>query len=130
MILTVKQLKQHDQPIAPQTIAEAVLVKHNSQIITLDQVLKTKVDSTADNSGLTIEGNTITHTSILTKIPEKPTAVKVLYNESGHIIGTSDLTVQVNNNPYSTANDNFLNFGDDFEIDENSNIKLKWNGIT
>ena len=45
MELTIKQLTQHGQIFIPQTTAEAVLVNNNGEIITLDSVLKNKIDT-------------------------------------------------------------------------------------
>lgn len=44
MILTVKQLSQNNEIIAPQTVAEAVLVKNNDTVIRLDTLLSYKQD--------------------------------------------------------------------------------------
>ena len=54
MELTIKQLKQHDQIFVPQTTAEAVLVKDGGEVITLDNILKRKIEQiiTPAGSGL------------------------------------------------------------------------------
>ena len=39
MELTIKQLKQGGQVFVPQTTAEAVLVKDQTEVLTLDKVL-------------------------------------------------------------------------------------------
>jgi hypothetical protein len=55
MNILVKQLKHQGSAIAPQTIAEAVLVKQGNSVITLDKALELKQNTiiTPNDSGLT-----------------------------------------------------------------------------
>lgn len=140
MILTVKQLKQNNQIIVPQTIAEAVLVKQNNTVITLDTVLKNKQNTiiTPSDSGLTqYEQNNsviLTHSTSITA-NEKPKAILVQHDNHGHIITTEPmkkLTVSLEDKPiieHDGSADNDLNFGDDFELDITNTIKLKFNNL-
>lgn len=139
MELEIKQLKQGNQIIVPQTTAEAVLVKTDSQqIIRLDQALSSKsgIIITPDNSGLTISNKNgkveINHSTIIA--PNKDfKSLKVKYNSSGHIIETipvSKLNVIVNNSKieYNGDEEKSISFGDNFIID-NNNIELTWKNI-
>lgn len=140
MELTIKQLTQHGQVFIPQTTAEAVLVNNNGEIITLDSVLKNKIEQivTPVNSGLNAykQGQNVilTHSnSIIAN--ESPSAVKILYDSNGHIVQTfptDTMRVTVDNNNYLEYNgqeDKNLMLGSDFGIDENNNIILKWNHL-
>lgn len=139
MELEIKQLKQGNQIIVPQTTAEAVLVKTDSQqIIRLDQALSSKsgIIITPDNSGLTISNKNgkveINHSTIIA--PNKDfKSLKVKYNSSGHIVETtpvSKLNVIVNNSKieYNGDEEKSISFGDNFIID-NNNIELTWKNI-
>lgn len=140
MDLIIKQLKQNNQIFVPRTTAEAVLVKSNDQVQRLDKVLDKKLEAviTPLGSGLTYtaSGQTVIlqHSNSITPIEEtKPLQVK--YDNRGHIIETKPmgkLTVVVNNTKYIESDgsqDNILSLGDDFKIDNNNNIALKWNEI-
>lgn len=140
MVLTVKQLKQNNQIIVPQTIAEAVLVKQNNAVITLDTALKNKQNTiiTPNDSGLIqYEQNNsviLTHSNNITA-NDKPKAILVQHDNHGHIIATEPmkkLTVSVEDKPiieHDGSADNNLNFGDDFETDITNTIKLKFNNL-
>ena len=140
MELTIKQLTQHGQVFIPQTTAEAVLVNNNGEIITLDSVLKNKIEQiiTPANSGLNAykQGQNVilTHSNSITA-NESPSAVKILYDSRGHIVQTSPtdtMRVTVDNNNYLEYNgqeEKNLMLGSDFGIDENNNIILKWNHL-
>ena len=90
MELTIKQLTQHGQVFIPQTTAEAVLVNDNGKIITLDSVLKNKIEQivTPVNSGLNAykQGQNVilTHSNSITA-NESPSAVKILYDSIHYI---------------------------------------------
>lgn len=139
MVLTVKQLKQNNQIIVPQTIAEAVLVKQNNAVITLDTALKNKQNTiiTPEGSGLMqVEQNNsviLTHSTNITA-NDKPKAILVQHDSHGHIIATAPMkkfTISVANTPiieHDGSADNTLNFGDDFETDTNT-IQLKFNNL-
>lgn len=140
MELTIKQLKQHGQIFIPQTTAEAVLVKDGEEIITLDNMLERKVEQviTPAGSGLSAyrQGKNVilTHSnSIIAN--ESPSSVKVKYDSRGHIvetIPTSAITVIVDQEGYLQYNgseDRNLLLGNDFEIDEDNKIILKWNHL-
>lgn len=140
MELTIKQLKQHGQIFIPQTTAEAVLVKDGKEIITLDNMLERKVEQviTPAGSGLSAyrQGKNVilTHSNFITA-NESPSSVKVKYDSRGHIvetIPTSAITVIVDQEDYLQYNgseDRNLLLGNDFEIDEDNKIILKWNHI-
>lgn len=140
MELTIKQLKQHGQIFIPQTTAEAVLVKDGEEIITLDNMLERKVEQviTPAGSGLSAyrQGKNVilTHSNSITA-NESPSSVKVRYDSRGHIvetIPTSAITVIVDQEGYLQYNgseDRNLLLGNDFEIDEDNKIILKWNHL-
>lgn len=141
MELTIKQLKQHGQIFVPQTTAEAVLVKDGEKVITLDNMLERKIEqiSTPAGSGLQAfkqEKNiiTLTHSNSITA-NESPSSVKVKYDNRGHIVEvapTSNVTVIVDQEGYLQYNgseDRNLLLGNDFGIDEDNKIILKWNHL-
>lgn len=141
MIITLKQLKKSGEVFAPQTVAEAVLVKDGENIITLNNLLEKKLENivTPVSSGLQAypQGKSvvITHSNTITA-NESPAPVQIQYDNHGHIISTTPIgktTVIVNNgNTYTVLDgteDKEIRFGDDFDTDENNNIKLKWNNI-
>lgn len=140
MELTIKQLKQHGQIFVPQTTAEAVLVKDGEEVITLDNMLGRKIEQviTPAGSGLSAykQGKNIilTHSNSITA-NESPSSVKVKYDSRGHIveaIPASAITVIVDQEGYLQYNgseDRNLLLGNDFEIDEDNKIILKWNHL-
>ena len=140
MELHIKQLKQGSQIIVPQTTAEAVLVKHNEEIIRLDQALalKSGLIITPAGSGLNSfdQNNTvvITHSNIIE--PTDTTSPLMIKDDShGHIIESEailPLNVIVNGQSYIShtgAEQNVLKLGDDFTTDEENNINLTWTNI-
>lgn len=140
MILTIKQLKQNNQIFVPQTTAEAVLVKDGENVLTLDNVLKKKIERiiTPAGSGLQTfkqENNIILAHSNSITANESPSAVKIKYDNRGHIVEvapTSNIIVMVDQENYLQYNgseDQDLLFGDDFGIDKNNKIQLKWNNL-
>lgn len=138
MNLTIKQLKQHGQIFVPQTTAEAVLVKDGEQVLTLDKILNRQVEQiiTPAGSGLSSfkQGrNTIlTHSNSITA-NESPSSVKIKYDNRGHIVEavpTSKITMTVDQEgylQYDGSQDQSILLGNDFGIDENKKIVLKWN---
>lgn len=144
MELTIKQLKQHGQIFVPQTTAEAVLVKNNEngveKVITLDNMLERKIEQiiTPAGSGLQAfkQGSNITlvHSNSITA-NEFPSSVKIKYDNRGHIVKTvptSNITVVVDQEGYFQYNgseDQNLLLGNDFGIDEDNKIILKWNHL-
>lgn len=139
MDLSIKQLKQSGKIFVPQTTAEAVLVKKDETIYTLDKVLDTKLEQviTPVGSGLNAykQGTSIiiTHSNTITA-NNSTQQVKIKYDSSGHIIETSpvsNLNVVVDTEGYIQYNgdtEKNLMFGNDFGIDNNK-ISLKWNNI-
>lgn len=139
MDLLVKQLKQYGTVFVPQTTAEAVLVKEGTTVYTLDKILEKKIEQiiTPAGSGLNAykQGTSIivTHSNIITA-NDIPQAVKVKYDNRGHIVETapvSNLNVIVDTEGYTQYNgdtEKNLMFGNDFGIDNNK-ISLKWNNI-
>lgn len=144
MELTIKQLKQHDQIFVPQTTAEAVLVKNTEngveKVITLDNILERKIEQiiTPAGSGLQAfkQGSNIilAHSNSVTA-NEFPSSVKIKYDNRGHIVETvptSNMTVVVDQEGYFQYNgseDQNLLLGNDFGIDEDNKIILKWNHL-
>lgn len=140
MILTVKQLKQNGQIIVPQTVAEAVLVKSNNSVITLNKALDKKQDKilTPIDSGLkqVLQNGQIilTHSNNITP-NEKPQALLIKHDSHGHIIESvpsGNITISIQDNPIIESNkteDQNLNLGDDFELDITNTIKLKFNNL-
>lgn len=140
MELTIKQLKQYGQIFVPQTTAEAVLVKDGEEVITLDNMLERKIEQiiTPAGSGLQAfkqEKNIIlTHSNSITA-NKSPSSVKVKYDNRGHIVEvtpTSNVTVIVDQEGYLQYNgseDRNLLLGNDFGIDEDNKIILKWNHL-
>ena len=139
MELTIKQLSQHGQIFVSQTTAEAVLVKKDETIYTLDKVLETKLEQiiTPAGSGINAykQGTSviITHSNTITA-NNSTQQVKIKYDSNGHIIETSpvsNLNVIVDTEGYIQYNgeeEKDLILGDDFGIDNNK-IALKWNNI-
>lgn len=140
MELPIKQLKQNNQIFVPQTTSEAVLVKDNSEVITLDKLLDKKVENiiTPANSGLQAfkqdKNIVLTHTNLITA-NETPSPIMIKHDSRGHIIETSQfgkLFIVVNNvgySEYNGENNRNILLGDDFKIDENNNIVLNFNNI-
>lgn len=142
MNIKVTQLNQNSQLIFPQTSAEAVLVKQGSVILTLDKVLNRKsgIIITPDNSGLNIEQNNDNTVSIKHSNPNiipnnSPEPLQIQYDIKGHIINTEPmkkLKVLVNDKSLIETNgaeEKTLEFGNNFGIDSNNKINLKWNDI-
>ena len=140
MSISIKQLKQNNQVLFPQTSAEAVLVKRGSNIITLDQFLQLKIESieTPADSGLTASKTgqqvIIKHSNPTIESNSKPEPLLVQHDHKGHITDTMParkFTIMVEGKSladYNGAEDKSLNFGDDFTTD-GTNLKLKWNNI-
>lgn len=141
MELTIKQLKQNSQIFVPQTTAEAVIVKDGSTIITLDTLLNRKVENiiTPAGSGLDAKQTTgtsyvITHSNSITS-NEAPSAVKVQYDNRGHIVATqptSNMNITVDEEAYVEYNGSkeaSVSLGNDFRIDGDNKIILKWNNL-
>ena len=137
MELTIKQLAQNSKVFVPQTVAEAVLVKKQEQVETLDQVLDQKIEEiiTPAGSGLkaTPFGKSfiITHNSEITANSE-PQPLLIQHDSRGHIIFTKNagkLVVNVDNSTILTADgtqDTELSFGSNFGMTTDKQITLKW----
>ena len=137
----IKFLKQEGQSFLPATAAEAVMVKHETGVRRLDEVLKFKIEEvvTPAGSGLTSYrlngGVIISHAnSIDQSVDElKPKIIK--YDNRGHIVEASDfgkLRVTVNGNlhtEYDGSSSSFVHFGEDF-MDSNGYIQIRWNNLT
>lgn len=133
----VKVILTNDQ-VFPQTVAEAVLV-NGDQVTTLDKVLPKKIEQiiTPNNSGLTTskQGTSVVVTHINKIMPnEAPKSYLIQYDQNGHIVNTEPIKKQittVNNAIYSQYDgntDSNINFGDDFNIN-NNNISLRWEDV-
>ncbi len=140
MELTIKQLKQGGQVFVPQTTAEAVLVKDQTEVLTLDKVLDKKLENiiTPAGSGLQAikqDKNVVLIHSNSIQANDSPVPVQIKYDNRGHIIEVApqgSLIVVVNNDEhlqYNGGNSQRLLMGDDFELDDKNNITLKWNNI-
>lgn len=105
----IRQLKDGTTLIFPLTSAESILIKQQNKVITLNDYL----------NRTTIAPNT------------KPEAVKIQYDKQGHIIVTEAVSKQsiiVNNQKYAEYTGDsevVIQFGDDFQIDNNV-ITLTW----
>lgn len=140
MELPIKQLKQNGQIFVPQTTAEAVLVKDNSQVITLNTLLERKLETiiTPAGSGLTAypQGKSVivTHSNSI-KANETTESLNIRYDNRGHIVEVAPsgkMRVIVDQDgymEYDGSADRNVELGDDFGIDENNNIALKWHNI-
>lgn len=140
MILTVKQLSQNNEIIAPQTVAEAVLVKNNDTVIRLDTLLSYKQDIiiTPAGSGLKMyqQNNSVilTHNNSIEATDSlEPRLFK--YDSNGHVTESAvegKLIVKLNDETIlesGTVQNQSINFGDDFKKDEQNNIGLNWNSL-
>ena len=138
--MKLTRILQDGNPIAPQTVDKAVLVKVFNTTTTLDKVLLTKVDS-VENTDNTLdikqEGTkvTINHSTNVTS-NDKPENLLTQINSSGHIVNLARVKPQniiVNGAKYNSYNGNTesnIEFGDDFQI-INKQINLCWgNGTT
>lgn len=136
----IKQLSQNSQVFFPQTSSEAVLVKDKEEVTTLNKVLDKKIENitTPAGSGLQAykqeQNIVLTHTnSIEANQNLSPNLIK--YDNRGHIIETvpfRKIFVKVNSKEYIEYNgqiDQEFLMGDDFGVDSNNNIVLKWNNI-
>lgn len=135
-MLAIKQLKSGGKVFFPQTVAEAVVVQDEKGINTLADTLQRKIEEvtvtdelTVTPSGTSVE---ITHTNDIDE-NSTPEPLQIQYNSKGHIIVTKPygkLFIKVNDNEkeYSGATDVTLNFGDDFQMNQDD-ITLRWNNI-
>lgn len=140
MSILIKQLKQNNQVLFPQTAAEAVLVKRGTTVITLDQILSLKIESVeapADSglvTSITGQQVIVRHSNPTIEPNTSPEPLLIQYDNKGHIINkipAGKFTITVGGQPLVETNgaeDKNLNFGDDFTTDGVS-IKLKWNNI-
>lgn len=140
MEYSIKQLSQNSQVFFPQTSAEAVLVNDTDGVITLDKVLNKKIENivTPASSGLNAykqdKSIMLTHSnSIEANEFLSPNLIK--YDNRGHIIETApfgSIQVKIDQEEYIEYNgqsNKEVLMGDDFGIDQNNNIILKWNNI-
>ncbi len=137
-MMNIKQLKQNGQIFVPQTTAEAVLVKDGEEVITLDKFLTRPTVITPAGSGLNSykqgKNTILVHSNSITA-NESPSSVKVKYDNRGHIVEavpTNNITVVVDQDSYLQYNgseDQNLLLGNDFGVDENKRIILKWNNL-
>lgn len=139
MILTIKQLSQNKEIFVPQTVAEAVLIKNNDNVITLDQALKQKQNTiiTPAGSGLIQhqQNNSVilTHSNNITAT-DKLESRLFKYDNNGHItesVPEGKITIKIENETIlesGTEIDQTINLSDDFKKEDNT-IKLNWNNI-
>lgn len=140
MIITIKQLSQNNEIFVPQTVAEAVLIKNNDNIITLNDALSYKQDKiiTPAGSGLMQypQNNSVilTHQNSITATDTLESRL-IKYDTNGHItesVKEGKLIVTLDNETIlesGTEQDQSINFGDDFKKDEQNNIGLNWNSL-
>lgn len=139
MELTIKQLAQNSKVFVPQTVAEAVLVKKQEQVETLDQVLDQKIEGVIAPAGsgliATPFGNSviISHTSEIDVTNNtEPQPLLIQHDSRGHIISTKavgKLIVNVDGSTILTADgyqDQALNFGSNFGMNTDKQVTLKW----
>ena len=137
----LKFLKQEGQPFLPITSAEAVMVKHGSGVIRLDDALKRKIEEvvTPVGSGLTSytvdNGVVVTHSNNIDPSVDELKPKLIKYDNRGHLVETSDfgqLKVIVNDNQhvqYDGSTTAFIRLGEDF-MDSNGYIQIRWNNLT
>ena len=140
MDLPVKLLKQQDKPFVPVTIAEAVMVNHSTGVIRLDEALNLKLEGviTPVGSGLTSEQTNnvvvISHSNIINP-NDSPKPILVQHDNRGHIIDTKPvekIKVVIGESlhiSYDGSEEKTLEFGDDFNINEQGQVKIIWNNI-
>lgn len=140
MEYSIKQLSQNSQAFFPQTSAEAVLIKDNGEITTLDKFLQKKIENVVTPAGSGLysykQGQSIiiTHSNSI-EPNQNPTPNLIKYDNRGHIIEVvpfNKLQVKVNQEQYLEYNGQSaseVSMGDDFGIDSNNNIVLKWTNI-
>lgn len=136
-MISIKQLKSGNKVFFPQTIAEAVVVQDEYGVNTLEQVLHRKIENISTTEELTVtnENNStkITHTNEITA-NDNLEPLLIQHDSKGHIINAkphNKLYVMVGGTTYTSysgAQDSEINFGDDFQIQED-NITLRWNNI-
>lgn len=136
----IKQLSQNSQIFFPQTSAEAVVVKDNEEITTLDKFLQKKIENVVAPAGSGLQSYKqnqnviITHSNSI-EPNSNPSSTLIKYDNRGHIIEVAPfgkLQIKVNQNQYIEYNGQIsqeLLMGDDFGIDNNNNIIIKWNNI-
>lgn len=136
----IKQLSQNSQTFFPQTSSEAVLVKEGGEITTLDKVLNKKIENILTPAGSGLQSYKqglniiLTHSNSI-EANQHPTPNLIKYDNRGHIIETipfGKLNVKVNSNNYIEYNGQQgqeVLMGDDFRVDQNNNIILKWTNI-
>lgn len=140
MELTIKQLKQNSQLFVPQTTAEAVLVKDQEEIITLDRVLNKKIENIITPAGSGLQAikqnkNVILVHSNSIQANDSPSPLKIKYDSRGHIVEAipqERLIVEVDSKKlleYNGAESQSLLLGTDFDLDKKNNIIIKWNNI-
>lgn len=136
MIITLKQLSQNNKIIAPQTVAEAVLVKNNDNVITLNKALSNKQDTILTPAGTGLVQHPQTNSVILTHSNnvEATDSLKTRlfkYDNHGHITESAEagkIVIKLNNETIlesGTIIDQSLNLGDDFKKEDDI-IKLNW----
>ncbi len=140
MKLGIKRLQQNGEYFVPQTTAEAVLVKDSNQILTLDKLLEKKIESiiTPAGSGLNSfsQGKSIilTHSNTITPNQEAE-PLNIQFDSHGHIINTSStqpLILTINDIKYidyTGKTEQRLDLGNDFRLDENNKLVLKFNKL-
>ena len=134
--MIIKQLQQQGKDFAPRTVAEAVLVHHNANVVRLDQILSIKLENIESNEfNVTKEGTKVIIVHKNNIVPQPvPKATLVSFDSSGHIthaMPTQALKVVVNNVNYTAYDGNqeaSINLRDDFEI-KNNLIGLRWNYV-
>lgn len=141
MKLTVKQLKHNNEVFVPQTTAEAVLVKDKGEIKQLHIVLDQKIEEieTPEDSGLEVTRKfqkiTITHTNNVEPVQKELTPLLIKHDNTGHITESTPvkkLKIIVDKEihiEHDGSQEQVLQMGDDFTLDENNKIKLNWNNL-
>lgn len=137
MTTNIVQLKKNGTIILPQTTAEAVVVNNGSNILTLDKVLKQKIES-IESESLTVTKNGITVLLEHKNTIEPQTTAKpmlITYDKCGHITGSmpvGSVKVLVQGTEYLSydgSEDSTINMGDDFTTNTDKQITLNWNEI-
>lgn len=140
MELEIKQLSQNGKIFVPQTTAEAVLVKNENEVTTLDTALSKKqpIIITPAGSGLVQYSQTdsviITHSNTVTATDTLQNML-ISHDGHGHItksVPVGKTIITINGTSVITSgniSDQSLNFGENFELDSNKDVQLKWNNL-
>lgn len=138
--MKLKKILIDNEQVAPQTIAEAVLVKTIlNKIEPLSKVLNRKIETIESAQGSGIEVNkdgykiTLNHSNKIAPNTQ-PEPLLIQHDINGHIVNTQKvqpyriIVKDKEHQLYDGSSETTLQFGDDFEL-ENNKLKISWNNI-